>query len=140
MRNRVIKFRAYDAKNKYMAYQGTPDLETIQSFFYHFGDCELMQFTGLYDKNGKEVYEGDILMTENSLVRIIDNSKVDNPEYLNWYEVFWNENKGLNCWSLKIIKTTRSGNFGLNNRSNSYLNIYTDTSEIVGNIFENQIS
>jgi uncharacterized phage protein (TIGR01671 family) len=58
---RTIKFRAWDESQKYMAYQGTPDLETIQSFFHHFGDKTLMQYTGLKDKNGKEIYEGDIL-------------------------------------------------------------------------------
>ena len=60
--NREIKFRAWDENQQAMAYQGFPDLETIQSFFFHYGDKTLMQFTGLTDKNGKEIYEGDLLL------------------------------------------------------------------------------
>lgn len=59
--NRDLKFRAWDESQKYMAYQGTPDLENIQSFIHHFGDKILMQFTGLLDKNGNEIYEGDVV-------------------------------------------------------------------------------
>jgi len=58
---REIKFRAWDEINNKMAYQGSPDLETIQSFMQHYGDKTLMQSTGLYDRNQKEIYELDLM-------------------------------------------------------------------------------
>lgn len=67
---REFKFRAWDGEAKKM---WTPDIIDLRNgrpgllmTYRHkkktegwMYDCVLMQFTGLYDKNGKEIYEGD---------------------------------------------------------------------------------
>lgn len=53
--NREIKFRAWDGKKMIHGYFNLPPQDEITK------EWEYMQFTGLTDKNGKEVYEGDIL-------------------------------------------------------------------------------
>ena len=74
---REIKFRAWFEPEVKMIYMhGEIHISTFLGK-YVSTNSKLMQFTGLKDKNGKEIYEGDVVENGNGVYLIIyyDNGK-----------------------------------------------------------------
>ena len=79
----------------------------------NFDEIELMQSTGLKDKNGKKIYDGDVLKTSDGELA----------------KVVWN--KELACWEAEFLSEIVDLSEVADVKSNR------SDCEIVGNIYEN---
>ena len=117
---RVIKFRAWDKQLNIMVYAGNE----VIFYLNYLPQRIIMQFTGLLDKNGKEIYEGDILQTLNYRNKSEANYVFHQVKWSDKYNAYVVIN--LLC---KTDELTESGNTFL------YVLFNKMDSKIIGNIY-----
>lgn len=135
---REIKFRAWDGEQMIDTFSVQSNGDGINYRGNIMTSWKLMQYTGLTDKNGKEIYESDIVLA-NGMESVLDNDMSQARKYISpmisdsrhfekrrsAYQVYWQHN--FCCFSFMSLSTPKhSIEVDVNSRE----------LEIIGNIFE----
>lgn len=133
---RVIKFRAWDEEDMFISPSLAEGSQYLGSWFEahsmlhsEFGkQNEIMQFTGLLDKNGTEIYEGDIVSYGNRLYEVAINF---NGFYLQRYKLWNGKFKPAFTYAMSLITKPRKDDDRGENGG------VVDSAEVIGNIYQN---